>query len=667
MKNVEGREISLVLGTAGHIDHGKTTLVKAVTGVDCDRLIEEKKRGITIELGFAPLQLDDGRIVSIVDVPGHERFIRQMVAGASGIDGVLLVIAADEGVMPQTREHLEILSILGVKDGFVALTKTDAVDEDFLELALEDVRDFLTGTFLEGKPIIPVSAIKGSNIGLLREELGRLVDRIRPRPRKGPFFLPIDRSFPMSGFGTVLTGTAYRGELSAGNEGIVLPSGREGRIRSVQVHGADSKVAWAGQRVAVSLAGVSIDEISRGDVLCAKGIYAPTRCFECELHLLESVPSLKHWKRVRLHIGTSDVTARVSLLESPSIQSGDTVPAQIVTEEDVVCLLDQRFVIRRYSPLETIAGGKVLSPFASKPRGRNARAACIKRIKSLMHAATPAERLAILIDSAGILHLADAVRLLQETPEEVVRIGSKLRPAGGQTSKQTSSESTGQHPVDEHPIFLQGERKFFLSGRSVARLSSEISVFLQTFHQSHPSQKGALLDEVVLSVLKEFDTRTARSFIDFLVEGGTLVMEEGFIRLSAFTPRDDERFSKDSESLLALCRERGFQPPLLEEAPQALGMHEKRFSSLLKGMRETGKIAIVSGFLLSFEIEEKLLELLIKEKEGITLARVRDLTNSSRKFILPLLEYIDAKGYTRRAGEVRVLLPLKLPRRRETV
>ncbi len=656
---MEGREISLVLGTAGHIDHGKTTLVKAVTGVDCDRLIEEKKRGITIELGFAPLKLDDGRIVSIVDVPGHERFIRQMVAGASGIDGVLLVVAADEGVMPQTREHLEILGLLGVKDGFVALTKTDAVDEEFLELALEDVRDFLTGTFLEGKAIVPVSAVTGMNIDLLREELGHLVDRIRPRPRKGPFFLPIDRTFPMSGFGTVITGTAYRGELNVGSEGVVLPSGREGRIRSVQVHGTDARTAWAGQRVAVSLAGVSIDQISRGDVLCAKDIYAPTRCFECELHLLRSVPTLKHWQRVRLHIGTSDVTARVSLLESSTMQGGETVPAQIVAEEDVVCLLDQRFVLRRYSPLETIGGGRVLSPFASKPRGRNARALCIERIRALMKSDSPAERLAILIYSAGMLDLSDAVRFLQETPSEVARIGERLLPT------QAISGASAQNTLQGAAIFLQGERKLFLSRKSVERLSFEITAFLQTFHETHPSQKGALSDEVALNSLKVFDSRTARAFIDYLVAGGALVLEEGFLRLSIFTPRDDERFSRDSDALLSLCRDRGFQPPLIEEAARSLGMDEKRFSSLLKGMRETGKIAIVSGFLLSFEIEERLLDLLIQEKEGITLARVRDLTNSSRKFILPLLEYIDAKGYTRRAGEVRVLLPSKLPRRKE--
>ena len=279
---MEGREISLVLGTAGHIDHGKTTLVKALTGVDCDRLREEKKRGITIELGFAPLKLNDGRIVSIVDVPGHERFIRQMVAGASGIDAVLLVIAADEGVMPQTREHLEILQLLGVRDGLVAVTKTDGVDEEFLELVLEDIKEFLAGTFLEKKAIVPVSAFSGLNLDNLLKELAHLVNRVPVRSRKGPFFLPVDRAFPVAGFGTVVTGTGYRGELSVGQEGVILPSRKEGRIRSLQVHGSAVQTAWAGQRMAVSLSGVSAEDLGRGDVLCEKGIYAPTACFEFE-------------------------------------------------------------------------------------------------------------------------------------------------------------------------------------------------------------------------------------------------------------------------------------------------------------------------------------------------------------------------------------------------
>ena len=641
---MEGREISLVLGTAGHIDHGKTTLVRALTGVDCDRLIEEKRRGITIELGFAPLKLDDGRIVSIVDVPGHERFIRQMVAGASGIDGVMLVVAADEGVMPQTREHLEILSLLGVRDGLVAVTKSDTVDPEFLELAMDDVAGFLAGTFLEGKAVVPVSAVTGHNIPVLRQELSKLVDRITPRPRKGPFFLPVDRAFPVSGFGTVVTGTAYRGEISPGQEGAILPSRKEGRIRSVQVHGSQVQTAWAGQRVAVSIAGISAEDLARGDVLCAKGVYRPTRCFEAELRLLPGVGApLKHWQRVRLHIGTSDVTARVSLLERGSLQPGETAPAHVVTEEDVVCILEQRFVIRRYSPLETIAGGRVLFPYASKPRGRAAREHCLLRAKSLASASSSEARLSVLVRSFGMLGLSDAVQFLQEDQQEVLRIWEDMKEKGEMT-------------------FVSGERKIFLSAGEFSRLRREVEDWVRSFHESHPSQKGAPGDEAVLQPLRELDPRTARAFLDILARKNAIVLDEGAVRLPDFVPRDDEGFARDSERLLEFCLKRAFQPPLIQEARDFLGMEEGRFAVLLKGLREMGGISIVAGeFLLSSAVEEMLLSLLFREKGDITVARIRDLTGSSRKFVLPLLEYLDAKGYTRRAGDRRVLLSSKLP------
>lgn len=643
---MDRREISLVLGTAGHIDHGKTTLVKALTGVDCDRLGEEKKRGITIELGFAPLVLDDGRIVSIVDVPGHERFIRQMVAGASGIDGVLLVVAADEGVMPQTREHLEILKLLGVKDGLVAVTKADSVEDDFLELVLEDVKAFLTGSFLEGKPVLPVSAISGKNLALLREELGALVDRIRPRPRKGPFFLPIDRTFPVAGFGAVVTGTAYRGEISVGMEAAALPSGGEGRIRSVQVHGAGVQTAWAGQRVAVSVAGISSEELSRGDVLCAKGVYRNTRCFECELRLLESAGEpVRHWQRVRLHIGTSDVVARIALLENPLLQPGETAPAQIVAEEDIICLVDQRFVLRRYSPLETIAGGRVLFPYAAKPKGRKARTSCIARVRDLSAVHDPEERLLALVRSFSMLELSDGALYIQENPGETARLAEKLKKR-------------------EDTVFLQGEKKLLLSRESFLRLAEDVESFLRSYHASHPSQKGVPPDVTVLSALKSFDPRTAKAFLEVLVSGGSVVVTgEGLLRMKDFEPRDDEAFERRSAEILSLCRERGFQPPVISEARERLALAEDAFSTLLNGMRKTGLVSIVSGeFILSSEVENELLRILLREKDGITLARVRDITGSSRKFILPLLEYLDAKGYTRRAGEKRVLLASKLPR-----
>ena len=641
----QNREISLVLGTAGHIDHGKTTLVKAMTGVDCDRLREEKKRGITIELGFAPLTLDDGRVVSIVDVPGHERFIRQMVAGASGIDGVLLIVAADEGVMPQTREHLEILKLLGVRDGLVAITKAETVEEDFLELVAEDVRDFLAGSFLEGKPVIPVSAYTGFNLSLLREELGKLVDRIRPRARKGPFFLPIDRSFPMAGFGAVVTGTAYRGEISPGMEAAALPSGREGRIRTVQVHNATVDVAHAGQRVAVSVAGMASEGLNRGDVLCAKNIFKTTRCFECELALLDGAPGpMRHWQRVRLHIGTSDVVARVALLESPLIQPGEIAPAQIITEEDVVCLMEQRFILRRYSPLETIAGGRVLYPYGAKPKGRKARRSCINRIEALASARGPEEKLLALARSFSSLELSQGAISIQESVDDTARYAAALKNKG-------------------KAFFIRGEKKIILSKEYYLELASGLEGFLKKYHEDHPSRRGAPQDDVIHSALKVFDTRTAKSFIEaFVAEGPALLTEDGLLKIKDFEPRDDEAFERGAEEILSLCRDRVFQPPLISEARERLGLAEGAFSTLLKGMRETGLISIVAGeFLLSAEMEGRLLQILLEYKDDISVARVRDLTGSSRKFILPLLEYLDSKGYTRRAGEKRVLLASKLP------
>ncbi|MGI6784209.1 MAG: selenocysteine-specific translation elongation factor [Aminivibrio sp.] len=643
---METREISLVLGTAGHIDHGKTTLVKALTGTDCDRLGEEKKRGITIELGFAPLVLDDGRVVSMVDVPGHEKFIRQMVAGASGVDGVVLVVAADEGVMPQTREHLEILKLLGIRDGLVAVTKTDAVDDEFLELVIEDLGDFLKGSFLEGKAIVPVSARTGKNLPALKDELARLVDRLKPRPRKGPFYLPVDRSFPVAGFGAVVTGTAYRGQIAPGMESAVLPSGREGRVRSVQVHGTPVESAQAGQRVAVSVAGISSEDLARGDVLCARGVYGATRCFECEVTLLESAAEpLRHWQRMRLHIGASDVVARIALLESAFLQPGETRPAQIVTEEDVVCLVDQRFIIRKYSPLETIGGGRVLLPYGVKPRGKKARNACSARIRSLAGAAGPEERLLALAESFAMIDLSKGALYIQETLADTARLAENL--------KRT-----------ERAVFLQGERKLVLSKDGFQKLAAAVETYLASYHEAYPSQKGAPPDETALSALKTFEPRTARAFLEALAAGGSVVKsEEGLLSLSGFEPRDDEAFERLSSAVLTFCRERGFQPPLISEAKEAAAVGEREFSALLKGMRETGLVAVVAGeFLLSCDVETDLLKILLQEKDGITIARVRDITGSSRKFILPLLEYLDGKGYTRRAGEKRVLMASRLPK-----
>ena len=399
------REISLVLGTAGHIDHGKTALINALTGVNCDRLIEEKKRGITIELGFAPLKLDDDRVVSVIDVPGHEKFIRQMVAGASGIDAALLVIAADESVMPQTREHLAIMELLGVHDGLIAVTKIDKIKEEkgMLDLVIDDIKEFVKGTFLENKSIVPVSSITGENLDGLRNEIKNLIDRVQTRPRSGAFFLPVDRTFTISGFGTVVTGTAYHGTAHPNDKIEVLPTGHEGRIRTLQVHGKNVENAYAGQRVAANLAGIDIDEIQRGDVVCNKGVFKPTTCFEAVIKLMPEVKEpLRHWQRIHVCIGTSEVLARVSLLNTKQIEPGQEIPAQLVLEEPVVCTYGQKFIIRFYSPLITIGGGEIIFPYSYKPRGAVLRAKILERIENLISAKNnPERRFEYLIHEAG--------------------------------------------------------------------------------------------------------------------------------------------------------------------------------------------------------------------------------------------------------------------------
>ena len=649
----EDREISLVLGTAGHIDHGKTTLVAALTGVDCDRLPEEKKRGITIELGFAPLRLKksdgDTLVVSIIDVPGHERFIRQMVAGAAGVDAVMFVIAADESVMPQTREHLAILELLGIKDGLVVVTKSDKTELDMLELVEEDIRDFVRGTFLEGKPIIPVSSVTGKNMDALRAELTALVGRIRPRPRKGALFLPIDRAFPIAGFGTVVTGTAYRGTAKPGDEVELFPSGKEGRIRSLQVHGRSVEEACAGQRVAVNLAGIAIDELARGDVLCRKGVYSATRCFDAMLKILPSAaePGVKHWQRVRVNIGTSDVLARVSLLEAKHVLPGEEAPAQLIVEEDVVCTTGERFIVRFYSPLTTIGGGRVVFPYSHKPRGGAARRTASERIRALSEA-DAGELLPLLVEQAGVMDIDKAAASLQETQDVTAALAARALKRGD-------------------VMELKGDKPVYVSRAYFDSLSSDVTGTLRDYHASHPSEQGMPFDELLRTFAKSrLSGKAIRSLVALLAGENVLTVEDIWIRLPDFKRKDDYALRRDEEALFAYCKKRAYQPPTLEEARVELlktnpGMDAGVFSSLIRSLKNARRVALLPGeFLLTDEVENDVIEVLLKIDGYVTLASVRDATGSSRKFILPVLEYFDSKGHTRRvvdpkAGDVRVV------------
>ena len=392
--------MSVIMGTAGHIDHGKTSLIRALTGIDCDRLGEEKRRGITIELGFAYVDLPGGERMGIVDMPGHERFVRTMVAGASGIDFVMLVISADEGVMPQTREHLEICTLLGVRHGIVALTKIDMVDADMLELATEDVREFLKGTFLEGAPIFPVSSVTGEGLDALRAAIAEQ-SRRQPRRRSDLFRLPVDRVFSLKGHGTVVTGTLVSGSAACGDEVELLPSGRRSHIRSIQSHGEGQEKAEAGHRISLNLHGLSVEDISRGDVVTHVGTMKNSRRWIVELTCLASSPrGLRHRGEIHFHHSARELAARLYFYDRDRLEPGDTALVEVHFSEPVAGVFADRCIVRAFSPLRTVAGGSILYPLDTAPRRSHIDEAMQKRLLSLPDADAET-RIAVQLELAG--------------------------------------------------------------------------------------------------------------------------------------------------------------------------------------------------------------------------------------------------------------------------
>jgi len=635
-------ETTVVFGTAGHIDHGKTTLVKALSGVDCDRLVEEKKRGITIELGFAPLALPSGRIISIIDVPGHERFIRQMVAGAAGIDAVIFVVAADEGVMPQSREHLEILSLLGIKEGLVVLTKADMVDEEMLELAREDVKDLVRGTFLEGKPIIAVSAVTGLNLDILLKQIDAILENISPRDTKGPFFMPIDRSFPIAGFGTVVTGTVYKGKVSVGDAVDVLPLDKSSKVRSIQVHGKPVKQALAGQRSALNLPDVRSAELKRGDVACSKGLFKSTQCLDVKLMLLSSAQEpLRHWQEVHFHMGTSESMARVALLNDARITPGNEALAQVVLYETVVALIGQRFVIRAYTPLRTIGGGEVLFPYDKKPKGKKARNELTVFLNKLTQAQSFDERIKAIIDRFGLLSLEDALTLIQ------------------QTSGQLESSLRLMAERSEVLLVESGDQPLVMSSAYFDTLKEDLYNILTKYHDENPHMSGMKALDLISALGLSLTKKQSQELMRLLASRGLIEIDGEMVRLPGASPKVSEDTLRDKEILLDYCNKRGFQFPTIEEAMSELKLDKVKLDRIINIARQNGELRLIGGeFLLSRNIEEKALEILRSLPE-ITIASLRDAANASRKYILPLLEDFDARGITRRVGDKRILLKKK--------
>lgn len=637
---MEKKEYPFIIGTAGHIDHGKTSLVRALSGVDTDRLLEEKRRGMTIELGFAPLELPSGKIVSIIDVPGHEKFIRQMVAGAAGMDAVMLVVAADDGVMPQTREHLEILSLLNIKNGITVVNKIDLVDEEMRAMAFEDTAMILRGTFLESKPIIGVSAVTGDGLLELVTALERMASGAVRRKRNGGFFLPVDRVFHMAGFGTVVTGTTTRGSLTNGDDVEVLPGGTLAKVRSIQVHNNSVERVEAGLRTAINISGVSLEQVGRGDVVAARGYYSATQCLDVRLEIPSSFgDSIKHWRRVRLHLGTSDVLARISLLDREKLDPGESAQAQILTESAICAYSGANFIVRSYSPVRTIGGGEVLLSLGARPRSKNARESLLRLLRSLSEAnGDLCQRLSAYLEYRGVLSEADALKFMETDPRSL-------------------SLSVASLETKEKIVIFKATERYFISPGRIEEIKNRLFRLLECFHNEHPERKG--MDAEDLSRLIQLpDRRLIKALVRRFAVKKCVTLDGDKVRLNDFVMFDEGEFLNQVEALRGLARKSGYAMPTIDEARAGLNIDAKTMSRVLMYLKDNKEAVIIGGEFIVFAFleEDFKKKLSILPHDNITLAAVRDLTNSSRKYVLPLLEYFDSKGITRRVGDKRIRL-----------
>ncbi|MEG1501853.1 MAG: selenocysteine-specific translation elongation factor [Synergistaceae bacterium] len=635
IKNKE--EYPFVLGTAGHIDHGKTTLVKILSGVDCDRLSEEKKRGMTIELGFAPFTMPSGKVISIVDVPGHEKFIRQMVAGVAGIDAVMLVVAADDGVMPQTIEHLEILSLLGVKRGITVINKCDLVDDEMLELAKEDVRALLKGSFLENEPMVAVSATQNIGIDLLRETIQEMVTSAEQKVKLGKFFLPVDRVFKISGFGTVVTGTAITGTITVGEELEILPNSQVTKVRSLQVHSNNVERAFSGQRVAINLTNISVDDVNRGDVLTSKDYFLPTDCIGVKIKALASLKNpIEHWQRLRLHIGTSDVLARVSLFDNGKILPGETAIAQLILDEKITVSSESNFILRSYSPLKTIAGGKVLLANSVRPKSKEQKSKLINFFTSLPSREDMKEYITSIVNFYEFISAQSLKYILNDDLLSIRGILSSLE-------------------MKNEVCVIRTSEQYYISIGRLENMRKRIEDRLKKFHLEHPESNGLPVDELYNLIIVD-DSKILKAILSIFVKYEWFNISNNRICLRDFKTFDLELFIKEVNLAIDFINSQGYSLPSIRELSNKLNFDESKTKRIISYMREQHMIDIISdGLIFSKKSQDDLL-LILRNIEGeITLANVRDLTMSSRKYILPILEFFDSKGLTHRVGDKRIL------------
>lgn len=629
-----------VLGTAGHVDHGKTALIKALTGVDTDRLKEEKQRGITIELGFASLFLPSGRTLGIVDVPGHEKFIKNMVSGAAGIDLVMMVIAADEGIMPQTREHLHICSLLGISKGIVALTKTDMVEKDWLNLVQSEIAGFLQGTFLEGAPVVPVSAVKKEGLDDLIHALDATVNQIAEKTDDGIFRLPADRVFTMKGFGTVVTGTLVSDSIKTGEDVQILPENITARIRGIQVHNRPVEEAWAGQRTAINLQGTEKSVINRGNVLVRPQTVWPSQRLDVFVEFLASnSKNIKNRALVRLHTGTSEIIARIILLEKDELTPGQKGFAQLVlTDEDVVVAGDH-FVLRSYSPVTTIGGGQIIDPLPAKHK--RIKSEVIEDLNVLQKGALP-EKISVILERAGFTGI--------NLHGLAFRLGIKAKKIREELENLFSAKKA---------FLLDSEDTTVISSKLFHQLEDIIIKNIAEYHGQNPLKGGISKEELKGSLEGVVSAKLFNMVVNSLNKKGAIVSDKDNVRLAKHQVELDDDLDSLRRDITVIYNDAGLTPPSLSGVINDFKDRKAKAHSIINLMLKDGElIKINEDLCFSRESLNKLRNdykaMLIKDGKA-TPASFKDLTGLSRKYIIPLMEYFDMSKLTVRVGDHRIL------------
>ncbi|MGN1183709.1 MAG: selenocysteine-specific translation elongation factor [Oliverpabstia sp.] len=626
----------VIIGTAGHVDHGKTCLIKALTGIDTDRLKEEKKRGITIELGFAYLDFPDGRRVGIVDVPGHEKFVKNMLAGAGGIDIALLVVAADEGVMPQTVEHLDILSILGIPRGVVVLTKSDLVEPDFLQLVEEDVRELLKGTFLEQAPIVPVSVFENQGLENLKNILKDICDSFPQRKESSGFRLPIDRVFTLKGFGTIVTGTLMDGKMSRNQNVVLYPENVPVKIRSIQVHAREEETAWPGQRAAVNLPDRKKEEISRGDVLAPAGSLYPTRMLDGRVEVLKHAErTIKSGSRVHIYLGTRELLGKIILMEKEELKAGESGYAQLRLEEETVARKGDHFVLRFYSPVETIGGGVILDacPGKRKKHDRNV----------IQH---------FVIKESG-------------TVEEQLELAARehwgcfytLRELAARSSLSLSKARNAAVKLVETKRLTALSNEVFIHCEEMAYYEKRIQAFLKEYHTAYPLREGMAQEEVRSRLSLSEKSGFADDILRVMKEKKLIKEQNGLI--SSYRFRVIIREDEDTliQEITEHYLESGFAP-LATELYLKEHHHSKKFQAVFHSLlNKKILIRLDDQYCIHNSFYEKAKDAFreMAMQKPVVLGEFRDYLGCSRKVAVALLEHFDKRGFTRKTEEGRIL------------